>query len=117
MNSATWRSGIRQAQVLACRPRRGPILCGMSSAEISADEYEAIVVACGVVDRSERGKLALAGSDAKGFLQGQVSNDVEALAPGTGCYAAFLTPKGKMLGDLRILDTGDELHLDTERVA
>ena len=37
--------------------------------------------------------------------------------PGSGCYAAFLTPKGKMLGDLRILDTGDELLLDTERVA
>ena len=35
--------------------------------------------------------------------------------PGTGCYAAFLTPKGKMLGDLRILDAGDELLLDTER--
>ncbi|MGB9183914.1 MAG: glycine cleavage T C-terminal barrel domain-containing protein [Solirubrobacteraceae bacterium] len=89
----------------------------MTSVEISADEYEAIVVACGMVDRSERGKLALAGSDAKRFLQGQVSNDVEALAPGTGCYAAFLTPKGKMLGDLRILDTGEELLLDTERVA
>ena len=37
--------------------------------------------------------------------------------PGTGCYAAFLTPKGKMLGDLRILDAGDEILLDTERVA
>ena len=72
---------------------------------------------CGLVDRSERGKLALTGADAKSFLQGQVSNDVEALTPGTGCYAAFLTPKGKMLGDLRILDTGDELLLDTERVA
>ena len=71
----------------------------------------------GVVDRSDRGKLALTGADAKAFLQGQVTNDVEALTPGTGCYAAFLTPKGKMLGDLRILDTGDELLLDTERVA
>ena len=70
-----------------------------------------------MLDRSERGKLALTGAEAKSFLQGQVSNDVEALAPGTGCYAAFLTPKGKMLGDLRILDTGDELALDTERVA
>ena len=89
----------------------------MTSLEMSADEYEAIVTACGVLDRSERGKLALAGADAKGFLQGQVSNDVEALTAGTGCYATFLTPKGKMLGDLRILDTGDELHLDTERVA
>jgi folate-binding protein YgfZ len=89
----------------------------MASVEISSDEYEAIVTACGVLDRSERGKLALTGTDAKRFLQGQVSNDVEALTPGTGCYAALLTPKGKMLGDLRILDTGKELLLDTERIA
>ncbi len=72
---------------------------------------------CGLLDRSERGKLALTGSDAAGLLQGQVTNDVEALRPGTGCYAAFLTAKGKMLGDLRILNTGEELWLDTERVA
>ncbi len=71
----------------------------------------------GVYDRSERGKLALSGGGAKEFLQGQVTNDVEALNPGEGCYAAFLTPKGKMLGDLRVLDTGEELLLDTERVA
>jgi len=72
---------------------------------------------CGLLDRSERGKLALTGEDRKAFLNGQVTNDVEALEPGQGCYAAFLTPKGKMLGDLRILDTPDELLLDTERVA
>ncbi len=46
-----------------------------------------------------------------------MTNDVEGLADGAGCYAAFLTPKGKMLGDLRILAAGDELLLDTERVA
>ena len=80
-------------------------------------EYAAITEACGFLDRSERGKLALTGGSAKEFLQGQVTNDVESLSPGTGCYAAFLTPKGKMLGDLRILDTGTELLLDTERVA
>jgi tRNA-modifying protein YgfZ len=72
---------------------------------------------CGLVDRSERGKLAFTGSQARTFLQGQVTNDVEALTPGTGCYAALLSPKGKMLGDLRILDTGAELLLDTERSA
>src|SRR3954451_9163220 len=70
-----------------------------------------------LIDRSERGKLALTGPDAKEFLQGQLTNDIEALAPGHGCYAAFLTNKGKMLGDLRVLDLGDELWLDTERVA
>ncbi len=63
------------------------------------------------------GKLALTGAEAKPFLQGQVTNDVEALRQGTGCYAALLTPKGKMLGDLRILDTGEELLLDTERLS
>src|SRR5215203_1779342 len=70
-----------------------------------------------LVDRSERGKLALTGPEAKEFLHGQVTNDVEGLTDGTGCYAAFLTHKGKMLGDLRILDAGDELLLDCERVA
>ena len=77
--------------------------------------YRAVTEGCGVVDRSERGKLALTGPDAKAFLHGQVTNDVEGLEPGRGCYAAFLTHKGKMLGDLRVLDLGDELLLDTER--
>ena len=80
-------------------------------------EYHTVTEACGVLDRSDRGKLALTGSAAKRFLQGQVSNDVESLSPGQGCYAAFLTPKGKMLGDLRIFDAGGELLLDTERVS
>src|SRR6187551_224100 len=68
-----------------------------------------------VVDRSERGKLALTGAEAKDFLHGQVTNDILGLEPGHGCYAAFLTHKGKMLGDMRVFDLGDELLLDTER--
>jgi tRNA-modifying protein YgfZ len=98
-------------------PRSGPILCPVTSLTLSDSEYRAATERCGMLDRSERGKLALTGADAKTFLQGQVSNDVEALEPGRGCYAAVLTAKGKMLGDVRILDTGDELLLDTERVA
>jgi folate-binding protein YgfZ len=89
----------------------------MTSLDTLATDYRAITEACGLLDRSDRGKLALSGPDAASFLQGQVSNDVESLAPGSGCYAAFLTPKGKMLGDVRILATADELLLDTERVA
>ncbi len=81
------------------------------------DAYAAATTDCALVDRSELGKLALAGPDAKEFLNGQVSNDVEALEGGQGLYAALLTPKGKMLGDLRVLDTGDELLLLTERVS
>jgi folate-binding protein YgfZ len=89
----------------------------MTSTATLPPEYRALTEACGLIDRSERGKLGLTGTEAKAFLQGQVSNDVEALEPGTGCYAALLTPKGKMLGDLRILDAGDALLLDTERSA
>jgi folate-binding protein YgfZ len=73
---------------------------------------------CGLVDRTDRtGRLALTGPEAKAFLQGQVTNDVEALEPGQGCYATWLTSKGKLQGDLRVLDTGAELLLLCERVA
>jgi folate-binding protein YgfZ len=85
-----------------------------------ASEYRALTQGCGLVDRSERGKLALTGADRKTFLAGQVTNDIVGLTAGTGCYAAFLTHKGKMLGDLRVLAAEDEgaepeLLLDTER--
>jgi folate-binding protein YgfZ len=84
---------------------------------VAVADTHVLTESCGLVDRSERGKLALTGSEAKSFLHGQVTNDIEGLEPGRGCYAAFLTHKGKMLGDLRVLDLGAELLLDTERVA
>ncbi len=95
-------------------------------------EYATLIEGCGMLDRSERGKLALSGADAVEFLGGQVTNELATLRPGEGCYAAFLTHKGKMLGDLRILAVGEdgdgdwdgdgdgapaELLLDTERSA
>ena len=89
----------------------------MAIADALAAEHRALSEGCGLLDRSERGKLALTGPDAKTFLNGQVTNEIEALQAGCGCYAAFLTPKGKMLGDLRVLDLGEELWLDTERAA
>jgi folate-binding protein YgfZ len=89
----------------------------MTSLATPTAEYRAATETCAFLDRSERGKLALTGRDAKSFLQGQVTNDVDGLTPGFGCYAAFLTPKGKMLGDVRVLDAGDELLLDTERIS
>ena len=87
------------------------------------EEYQLLLEDCGLLDRSERGKLSLTGAGAIEFLNGQVTNELAALAPGQGCYAAFLTHKGKMLGDLRVLAVdapgggGTELLLDTERPA
>src|SRR3954451_24918266 len=84
-------------------------------ADTLAAGYRALIEGCGLVDRSERGKLVLTGPDAKAFLQGQVTNDVEGLEPGQGAYAALLNHNGHEQGDLRILDTGAKLWLDTER--
>jgi tRNA-modifying protein YgfZ len=81
---------------------------------IVASDYELLVERVGLVDRSERGKLLLTGAEAAEFLQGQVTNDVEGLAPGEGCYAALLTHKGKMRGDMRVLRGEDWIWLDTE---
>src|SRR3954451_12357110 len=89
----------------------------MTETEVQAHPFEVIDRACGILDCSARGKLALTGADAKTFLAGQITNDTESLTPGHGIYAALLTHKGKMLADLRVLDLGDELWLDTERVA
>jgi tRNA-modifying protein YgfZ len=92
---------------------------GSSTTEARALAAEHAVVSerCGLLDRSERGKLALTGAGAVEFLNGQVTNELADLKPGEGRYAAFLTPKGKMLGDLRILAVDGELLLDTERAS
>jgi folate-binding protein YgfZ len=89
----------------------------MSTTTSRAGDYLTVTEGVGLLDRSERGKLALTGAGAKEFLHGQVTQEITGLTPGHGCYAAFLTPKGKMLGDLRVLDSGGELLLDTERSA
>ena len=83
---------------------------------IATADYELATTATALVDRSDRGKLLLRGADAAEFLQGQVSNDVEALEPGQGCYAALLDHKGKFRADMRILRGGGWLLLDTEAI-
>ncbi len=88
--------------------------------EIELDaQYRQLREECGLLDRSERGKLALTGPDAAEYLQGQVTNDVEALEPGDGAYAALLDRKGHMQSDLRVLrpGAGPDLWLDCEALA
>ena len=81
---------------------------------IATTEYERLRESAGLVDRSYRGKLRLSGSEAADYLQGQVTNDVEGLAPGQGCYAALLTPKGQIAADMRLLRGEDHIWLDME---
>lgn len=77
-------------------------------------EHAALTQTAGVADLSSRGRICLTGADRVRFLNGQVSNDVKALAPGQGCYAALVTAKGRMESDLNIYALADELLLDFE---
>jgi folate-binding protein YgfZ len=83
---------------------------------IATSDYELVTESAGLVDRSDRAKFVVRGSEAADFLQGQVSNDVEALEPGSGCYATVLSHKGKLRTDLRILRDADSFWLDTEAI-
>jgi folate-binding protein YgfZ len=78
-------------------------------------QYRQLREECGLLDRSGRGKLLVKGADAAEYLQGQLTNDVEALEPGDGQYAALLDRKGHMQADLRVLrPEAEEIWLDTE---
>jgi tRNA-modifying protein YgfZ len=83
---------------------------------IATSDYERVTESAGLVDRSGRAKFLVRGGEAADFLQGQVSNDVEALEPGSGCYATVLTHKGKLRTDLRVLRGEDWFWLDTEAI-
>ncbi|MGB8812131.1 MAG: folate-binding protein [Paracoccaceae bacterium] len=62
---------------------------------------------------TDRRLISLGGTDALGFLQGLVSNDVLALGKGPGIvWAALLTPQGKYLADFFVVNTGRQLLLD-----
>src|SRR3954467_12663985 len=82
--------------------------------EVITSEYLLAKSDAVIVDRSSRGRVILTGADVADFLQGQVSNDVEALLPGSGCYATLLTAKGKSRCDMRIPRGDTWFLLDSE---
>jgi folate-binding protein YgfZ len=59
-----------------------------------------------------RAVIAAGGADRARFLHGLLTNDVAALTPGSGCYAAWLTPQGRMITDVHVLAADDRILLD-----
>ena len=80
-------------------------------------QYRAATEAVALLDRSERGKLALSGPESAAFLDSLLSNDIAAVPVGGGLQAALLTHRGRMLAEVRVLRSQDEFELDTERVS
>ena len=78
---------------------------------VSSDAYSAARQHAALIDRSDRGRLIVSGADRASFLQGLLTNDVVALKAGEGCYAAYLTPQGRMMTDVFVYELGDALLL------
>jgi folate-binding protein YgfZ len=78
---------------------------------VSASGYEAARRRSALVDRSDRGRIVVSGSDRRSYLQGLLTNDIAALDAGHGCYAAYLTAQGRMIADLHVYELGDAILL------
>jgi folate-binding protein YgfZ len=80
----------------------------------STDQYTAATERAAFLDRSSQGKISLTGADRAAFLHALLTNDIAGLVPGTGTYAAYLTPQGRMISDMRVVEAGEEMLLDVE---
>ena len=76
--------------------------------------YHAARHGAGLILR-DHGRILVAGKDRASYLQGLLTNDIEALTPGVGCYAAYLTAQGRMITDLWVYELGDVILLALPR--
>ena len=78
----------------------------------SPHDYGLIRSAAVLAAVAPRGVVAVSGRDRATYLHGLLTNDIAALGPGTGCYAAWLTANGRMTTDMHVLEAGDMILLD-----
>jgi len=67
------------------------------------------------VDLKSRSVIMVSGAEAREFLQGLISSDIEKLAPGQAIYGALLTPQGKFLHEFFVAEREGQLLLDCEK--
>src|SRR5688572_2407465 len=63
---------------------------------------------------ADRALIRLSGAEVRDFLQGLVTNDVDALAPERPLWAGLLGAQGKALFDFILWADGDDVLLDCE---
>jgi folate-binding protein YgfZ len=96
-------------------PRETLTVAGRTVALIYDDpsrEYAAVRDACAVLRRDERARWVFSGDQAASTLAGLVTNDVEGLVVGSGCYAAALTAKGRIVADVRVFRRETDFLVD-----
>src|SRR5213594_3411800 len=77
-------------------------------------EVRAVRTRAGMIDRSDRAKIELTGSERVPFLDGLVTTDLKIFGPEMSTYALLLNEKSRVLGDLRVYALADSLVLDIE---
>jgi tRNA-modifying protein YgfZ len=82
-----------------------------------AAEYDAARSHVAIVERRDRRLVRAYGRDPVRMVQGLVSNDVAQATADRSVYATVLTPKGRMIADVRVLRRGEELLLETDAAA
>jgi folate-binding protein YgfZ len=76
--------------------------------------YQALHSGAAVLDLSTRGKIIARGEDRARLLHAMTTNHVQQLQPGEGCYAFFLNPQGRILGDVNLFCRPEDFLLDVE---
>src|SRR6185312_9410193 len=79
-----------------------------------SEGYDALRHGGAALDLSARGRIIARGRDRARLLHNLTSNEVKKLAPGSGCYAFLLSPKGRIQADLTLWCFPDHFLIDTE---
>jgi folate-binding protein YgfZ len=77
-----------------------------------SEDYRVVFDGAAIGSLSPRAQVAVAGKDRASYLQGLLTNDIVGLEPGSGCYAVWLSPQGRMLTDMHVLESGGMILLD-----
>ncbi|HXG87228.1 MAG TPA: glycine cleavage T C-terminal barrel domain-containing protein [Vicinamibacterales bacterium] len=78
----------------------------------SSEGYQALRNGIALVRRVDLGVLGVNGRDRLTWLQGLLTNDVAALPIGGTCEAAYLTPQGRMITDMRVTQFANRTLLE-----
>ncbi|MEJ2679565.1 MAG: glycine cleavage T C-terminal barrel domain-containing protein [Gemmatimonadota bacterium] len=82
-----------------------------------AAEYRSAHMSAVLVDRSGRGLIRVHGRDPVGMVHGLATANIQAVTEQQGVYSAMLTPKGRMVAEMRVFRRGPELLIDTDYAA
>jgi folate-binding protein YgfZ len=81
-------------------------------AEKSSTQLDALLHSAATFALSSTWVMAR-GEDRQRWLNGMVTNSIQALTPGTGCYNFLLSAQGRIEGDCNVFNAGDFLLLQT----